>query len=131
MSDTPLSNYRPKYTKRRRTPSPPPPDPYADYDQESDSTKLYVPVKQRRTQLLNKLGGAAAASVKKNQEEEDQEREEREREQKELENKKLRERTLLVEAQEVKKKRAEQGENTLSRRGGKRNIDRDLHSYWV
>lgn len=101
MSDTPST-----YTKRRRTPSPPPRDPYADFDQED---KLYVPVKQRRTQLLNKLGGAAAASVKRRTEEEDQEREERLREQEEEKNKKLRERTLLVEAQEVKKKRAEQG----------------------
>ncbi|GAA5825567.1 hypothetical protein JCM5353_002343 [Sporobolomyces roseus] len=108
MSDTPATTSRPTYTKRRRTPSPPPPDPYAEFDQESDNAKLYVPVKQRRTQLLNKLGGAAAASVKRSQEEEDQEREERLREQEEEKNKKLRERTLLVEAQEVKKKRAEQ-----------------------
>lgn len=79
---------------------------------------------------MNKLGGAAAASVKKNQEEEDQEREEREREQKELENKKLRERTLLVEAQEVKKKRAEQGENPATHFWEESEIiDRDLHSY--
>ncbi|GAA5935415.1 DEAD/DEAH box helicase [Sporobolomyces koalae] len=98
---------RPAYTKRRRTPTPPPADPYALSDLEDDS-KLYVPVKQRRTQLLNKLGGAAAASVKRRTEEEDQEREERERERQEEHNKKLRERTLLVEAQEVKRKRAEQ-----------------------
>ncbi|GAA5903744.1 uncharacterized protein JCM6883_005100 [Sporobolomyces salmoneus] len=105
MSESATST-KPTYTKRRRTPSPPPPDPYALSDE--DDSKLYVPVKQRRTQLLSKLGGAAAASVQRRTEEEDQEREEREREQEEEKNKKLRERTLLVEAQEVKKKRAEE-----------------------
>ncbi|GAA5912900.1 hypothetical protein JCM5296_003899 [Sporobolomyces johnsonii] len=98
---------RPTYTKRRRTPSPPPPDPYALLD-DDDHAPLYVPVKQRRTQLLNKLGGAAAASVKRKTQEEDDERAEREREESEAKDKKNRERTLLMEAQEVKRRKAEE-----------------------
>ncbi|GAA5957576.1 hypothetical protein JCM21900_001644 [Sporobolomyces salmonicolor] len=104
-SEAPTS--RPSYTKRRRTPSPPPPDPYALLE-DDDHAPLYVPVKQRRTQLLNKLGGAAAASVQRKTQEEDDERAEREREEAEAKNKKNRERTLLMEAQEVKRRKAEE-----------------------
>ncbi|BGP30410.1 DEAD-box ATP-dependent RNA helicase 35 [Rhodotorula toruloides] len=98
------------YTRRRRTPTPPPPDPYAVLD-EDESAPLYVPLKQRRAQLVSKLaakgtGGAAAAAEKREREELEEEEKERERDEEEARRKKREAQTLLMEAQEVKRQKA-------------------------
>ncbi|BGP54185.1 hypothetical protein JCM8202_001318 [Rhodotorula sphaerocarpa] len=95
------------YTKRRRSPTPPPADPYALPDDEP----VYVPLKQRRAQLVEKLsakggGGVTAAAEKRKHEEETEEREQRERDEAEARRKKREHQTLLMEAQEVKRQRA-------------------------
>ncbi|GAA5998748.1 uncharacterized protein JCM10292_007204 [Rhodotorula paludigena] len=95
-----------QYTKRRRTPSPEPADPYA-FD---DDAPVYVPLKQRRNQLVAKLaakgGGATAAAEKRKHEEEEDERRERERLEDDARRKKREQQTLLMEAQEVKRLKA-------------------------
>ncbi|KAJ8295713.1 DEAD-box ATP-dependent RNA helicase 35 [Rhodotorula toruloides] len=101
---------QPGYTRRRRTPTPPPPDPYAVLD-EDESAPLYVPLKQRRAQLVSKLaakgtGGAAAAAEKRKREELEEEEKERERDEEEARRKKREAQTLLMEAQEVKRQKA-------------------------
>lgn len=98
------------YTKRRRSPTPPPADPYALPDDEP----VYVPLKQRRAQLVEKLsskggGGVTAAAEKRKHEEETEEREQRERDEAEARRKKREHQTLLMEAQEVKRQRAIDG----------------------
>lgn len=106
---------QPTYTRRRRTPTPPPPDPYALLD-EDESAPLYVPLKQRRAQLVSKLaakgtGGAAAAAEKRKREEIEEDEKEREREEEEARRKKREAQTLLMEAQEVKRQKALEGES--------------------
>ncbi|POY72572.1 hypothetical protein BMF94_4399 [Rhodotorula taiwanensis] len=96
------------YSKRRRSPTPPPADPYALPDDEP----VYVPLKQRRAQLIEKLsakgggGGVTAAAEKRKHEEETEEREQRERDEAEAKRKKREHQTLLMEAQEVKRLKA-------------------------
>lgn len=99
------------YSKRRRSPTPPPADPYALPDDEP----VYVPLKQRRAQLIEKLsakgggGGVTAAAEKRKHEEETEEREQRERDEAEAKRKKREHQTLLMEAQEVKRLKAIEG----------------------
>ncbi|KPV76632.1 uncharacterized protein RHOBADRAFT_13015 [Rhodotorula graminis WP1] len=97
------------YTKRRRTPSPPPPDPYA-VDGDDDDAPLYVPVKQRRNQLVSKLaakgGGATAAAEKRRHEEEEDARLQQQRDDDDRARRKREAQTLLMEAQEVKRRKA-------------------------
>lgn len=108
VSDAPQSPAPATYTKRRRSPTPPPADPYALPDDEP----VYVPLKQRRAQLIQKLsakgggGGVTAAAEKRKHEEETEEREQREREEAEAKRKKREHQTLLMEAQEVKRQKA-------------------------
>lgn len=111
VSDAPKSPAPTSYTKRRRSPTPPPADPYALPDDEP----VYVPLKQRRAQLIEKLsakgggGGVTAAAEKRKHEEETEEREQREREEAEAKRKKREHQTLLMEAQEVKRQKAIEG----------------------
>lgn len=102
-----------QYTKRRRTPSPEPADPYAL----DDDAPVYVPLKQRRNQLVAKLaakgGGATAAAEKRKHEEEEDERRERERLEDDARRKKREQQTLLMEAQEVKRLKAIEGAHPL------------------
>lgn len=95
--------------RRRLSPSP---DPYAISD---DDSTPYVPVKQRRQELLTKLasknvGVAASASALERQREED---ELRAQEDQDRNGKKQQgtAQTLLIEAQEVKKRKAIEGEH--------------------
>lgn len=116
VSDAPKSPAPTSYTKRRRSPTPPPADPYALPDDEP----VYVPLKQRRAQLIEKLsakgggGGVTAAAEKRKHEEETEEREQREREEAEAKRKKREHQTLLMEAQEVKRQKAIEGACALS-----------------
>jgi len=95
--------------RRRLSPSP---DPYAVSDDESTP---YVSVKQRRQQLLTKLasknvGVAASASAMERQREE----EDRQAQEDEDRNGKKQQgtaQTLLMEAQEVKKRKAIEGKS--------------------
>ena len=115
VSDAPQSPAPATYTKRRRSPTPPPADPYALPDDEP----VYVPLKQRRAQLIQKLsakgggGGVTAAAEKRKHEEETEEREQREREEAEAKRKKREHQTLLMEAQEVKRQKAIEGASAL------------------
>ncbi|GAA5916326.1 hypothetical protein JCM6882_001082 [Rhodosporidiobolus microsporus] len=100
------------FKRRRISPSPPPAaDPYALSDDDSTSTSTYVPLKQRRQQLLQKLAtsttgvGAAERRRAEQQAEEEKEKEREEQEERERKRKGL---TLLMEAQEVKRKKAEE-----------------------
>lgn len=97
----------PSSTFKRRRLSPPPAQPqYSLDDEEDDSAPTYVPVKKRREALLTKLSsrhGAPAAAVK---EETQEEREEREREEAEGVRRSKTAKTLLMEAQEVKRLKA-------------------------
>ncbi|KAG0665013.1 hypothetical protein C6P46_000639 [Rhodotorula mucilaginosa] len=108
VTDAPQSPAPTSYSKRRRSPTPPPADPYALPDDEP----VYVPLKQRRAQLIQKLsakgggGGVTAAAEKRKHEEETEEREQREREEAEAKRKKREHQTLLMEAQEVKRQKA-------------------------
>ncbi|TNY20154.1 DEAD-box protein abstrakt [Rhodotorula diobovata] len=106
MTDSP---HPPTYSKRRRTPSPPPPDPYA-LDGDDDDKPLYVPVKQRRTQLVSRLaakgGGATAAAEKRRHDEEEDARLQQQRDDDDRARRKREAQTLLIEAQEVKRRKA-------------------------
>ncbi|GAA6040729.1 hypothetical protein JCM8097_000898, partial [Rhodosporidiobolus ruineniae] len=103
------SSSKPTFQRRRLSPTPPPADPYALSD--DDSTPAYVPLKQRRQQLVQRLaaqGGGVGAAESKRQLEELQQREEQEREEREQRENKRKNQTLLQEAQEVKRRRAEE-----------------------
>lgn len=106
------SSHPPTYSKRRRTPSPPPPDPYA-LDGDDDDKPLYVPVKQRRTQLVSRLaakgGGATAAAEKRRHDEEEDARLQQQRDDDDRARRKREAQTLLIEAQEVKRRKAIEG----------------------
>ena len=96
--------------RRRLSPSP---DPYAISD---DDSTPYVPVKQRRQQLLTKLasknvGVAASASALERQREEEQ-RLAQEEDERNGKKQKGTAQTLLMEAQEVKKRKALEGESS-------------------
>ncbi|THH31376.1 hypothetical protein EUX98_g2831 [Antrodiella citrinella] len=94
--------------KRRRTQREPSPPVYKLDDNED--VELYIPVAQRRQAKLAKLTSAGSsreqAARQKQQEEEDREDEEREEERRRERVRK--ERTLLMEAQEVHSKKAEE-----------------------
>jgi len=87
-------------------------------DQEHDDYVPYVPVAQRRQQKLAQFanrGQAQSAAILRAQREEE-EREQREDEDREEEKRRDRlrkERTLLEEAQEVMKRKAEEGANSM------------------
>lgn len=97
--------------KRRRVQSPPPPKQSNDSD--DDSYVPYVPVAKRREEKFAKLQSWGVRSGRERSLKPQDEAAEREAELKEEELKKekaRRERTLLLEAQDVMKKKAEQGE---------------------
>ena len=83
-------------------------------DEDEDSYEPYIPVVQRREAQLAKLTSLGASSEKdrarKQQEELDERRDEEEEEVRRRE-KARKERTLLMEAQEVHSKKAEEGEH--------------------
>lgn len=87
-------------------------------DDEDDSYEPYVPVAQRREAKLAKLTSWGTNSekdrAKKQQEELDERRDEEEEEARRRE-KSRKERTLLMEAQEVHSKKAEEGESWVTR----------------
>lgn len=87
-------------------------------DDEDDSYEPYIPVAQRREAKLAKLSALGANSekyrAKKQQEELDERRDEEEEEVRRRERVR-KERTLLMEAQEVHSKKAEEGESRVTR----------------
>ena len=86
---------------------------------EEDSAAVYVPVKKRREARLAQLAGKHALAARTADEErkrrEDEEEAALEREDRERERKRLGARTLLIEAQEVKRRQAELSTSTASR----------------
>lgn len=96
-------------SKRRRTQRSPSPPVYRL--DEDDDVELYVPVAQRRQAKLAKLTswGNSREQTAKEQQQEQEEREDEEREEERRREKARKERTLLMEAQEVHSKRAEEG----------------------
>ncbi|KDQ60557.1 hypothetical protein JAAARDRAFT_31516 [Jaapia argillacea MUCL 33604] len=93
--------------KRRRVERPPSPK----YSLDDDNYEPYIPVAQRRQARLAKLTSWGANSDKDNQkklQQEADEREDEEREEERRREKARKERTLLVEAQEVHSKRAQE-----------------------
>lgn len=97
-------------TKRRRLSKSPSPDPYALSD---DDSSVYVPVKQRRQALLSKLAtksGIAASSAALERQREEDEQLAREAEERTGKKQSGTAQTLLMEAQEVKRLKALEGE---------------------
>jgi ATP-dependent RNA helicase DDX41 len=96
-------------SKRRRVERSPSPTYKLDDD---DSYEPYVPVAQRRQEKLAKLSSLGAPSEKqkaKKQQEEQEEREDAEKEEERRKERARKERTLLMEAQEVHSRKAEEG----------------------
>ena len=93
----------------RRTPSP-----TYKLDDEDDTYEPSVPVAQRRQEKLAKLSSLGFNSTKKvaqrlQEQEEQQEREDAQQEEETKKEKTRKERMLLLEAQEVQKKKATEG----------------------
>ena len=94
----------------RRTRSP---SPTYKLDDEDDTYEPYIPVAQRRQERLAKLSSLGFNSTKKvakRLQEEQQEREDAQQEEEIKKEKARKERLLLVEAQEVQKKKATEGD---------------------
>jgi ATP-dependent RNA helicase DDX41 len=90
--------------------------PTYNLDDQDDSYELYVPVAQRREAKLAKLtswGANAEKDMAKKQLEEMEERKDEEEEQAKRKEKARKERTLLMEAQDVHSKKAEEGEYSI------------------
>lgn len=97
-------------TKRRRIERSP--SPVYKLDEDDDSYKPYVPVAQRRQEKLAKyssLGVNAERQKAKRLQEEQEEREDALKEEERLREKARKERTLLLEAQEVQRRKAAEG----------------------
>ena len=99
---------------KRRHPDEPGDEPVYTLDEEDDNYVPYVPVKQRKQQRLEQLASRGGAEGNR-QEERPKKEEKEEKEDEELEEVKRREkvrkeRTLLLEAQEVKAKKALEGQ---------------------
>lgn len=95
--------------RRRRTRSP---SPTYKLDDEDDTYEPYIPVAQRRQEKLAKLSSLGFNSTKKvakRLQEEQPEREDSQQEEEVKKEKTRKERLLLLEAQEVQKKKATEG----------------------
>lgn len=97
----------PKRRRTQRSPSPP----VYKLDDEDNNVELYVPVAQRRQAKLAKLTswGNSREQTARQKQQEEEEREDEEREEERKKEKARKERTLLMEAQEVHSKKAEEG----------------------
>lgn len=102
-------------SKRRRTQRPPSPPVYKLDDDDNGNVELYVPVAQRRQAKLAKLSswGNSREQSAKQQQQEEEEREDEEREEERRREKARKERTLLMEAQDVHSKRAQEGAQVM------------------
>jgi len=95
--------------RRRHTRSP---SPTYKIDDEDDNYELYIPVAQRRQEKLAKLSSLGFNSTKKvakRLQEEQEEREDFQQEEEVKKEKTRRERMLLLEAQDVQKRKAFEG----------------------
>jgi ATP-dependent RNA helicase DDX41 len=102
-------------TKRRRIERSPSPSYKLDGD--DDEYEPYIPLSQRRQEKLAKfssLGVNAERQKAKRIQEEQEEREDALKEEERLREKARKERTLLVEAQEVQKRKADEGQSQPS-----------------
>ena len=107
MSDS--SAAAPSSTFKRRRLSPPPvttPTYSLDDEDDESSAPTYVPVKKRREALLSKLSSRHGQEKPAEKQETEEEREEREREEAEGVRRSKTAKTLLMEAQEVKRLKA-------------------------
>ena len=99
---------------KRRYPDEQADEPVYKLDEEDDNYVPYVPVKQRKQQRLEQLasrGGTEGNSQEEKRKKQDQEeKEDEELEEVKRRDKARKERTLLLEAQEVKAKRALEGQ---------------------